>query len=772
MSNGRKTLGFSRLLGMNAGAGRSNQQRFHPEAYDGAFFVISRAFTPAAMCTSIFALMAAASPTLAQTSRSEPTTVDEIIVTASKRDTRLRDFAGGIAAQTGEQLEAVGAQSNSDYLGRLPGVVFNSGVSGQSTAVIRGVGTTGGLDQGQGPTGWYLNDVPLTEPGYAVGIPDIDTFDLQRVEVLRGPQGTLFGSSSLGGAINYITKPADASGFDAAVEVGARSVRHADGDTGYSAKGMVNIPLIEDRLALRLVGSTRMDPGYLDNRGTDEKGSTDITVSGLRGSLAYVLDDTTRMTLTAMYQKNHTDDSPTAHANQGKYAKFSFFPTESDYDVRIISGRYEKELSFGSITAILSNSKKTHDLHSDVSLSNALRTHLPQGTPIRSNEVMDVTMNSGEVRFASNAGDRFDYLIGAMFTVTDMDTRTFTSAPGGTEAARKAQPGAEYDDTDNFSRIFSHREGKEYALFGEMNFHFAQDWTATLGGRLFSSEYSVKFDRYGYSYTPSQHPDPFEVSGDGFVPKFSLKYRPSSDFTAYGVISKGFRLGNPNTIYPCDCDFNTPAGWSSDTLWNYELGIRAGMLDNRLQLDSSLFYIDWSDIQVRLMRPDNATYGTNAGSARIYGLETSISLYLTDDLSWQTNLTLMDAKLTQDVLNASPVLRDGYKLPGASDVQLANTVTWRLPVSDFEPTFILQHRYLSEAPMTISEQTSMVGGYHQIDLRLNLKLQNIGLSLYGTNLTNEYAAAFGYGVSTVPEYGRQEFLIRPRTIGFNLNWSY
>ncbi|KAK0350587.1 hypothetical protein LTR94_028418, partial [Friedmanniomyces endolithicus] len=206
--------------------------------------------------TSALALIAAASPSLAQT-QAAPTaqdsaSVDDIIVTANKRNTRLRDFAGGISAQTGEQLEAVGAQSNADYLGRLPGVVFNSGVSGQSTVVIRGTGTTGGLDQGQGPTGWYLNDVPLTEPGYAVGIPDIDTFDLERVEVLRGPQGTLFGSSSLGGAVNYITKQADASGFDAGLEVGARSVRHADGDTGYQVKGMINIPLIEDKLAVRV----------------------------------------------------------------------------------------------------------------------------------------------------------------------------------------------------------------------------------------------------------------------------------------------------------------------------------------------------------------------------------------------------------------------------------------------------------------------------------------------------------------------------------------
>lgn len=725
-------------------------------------------------CCSAAVLFTVAFPAFAQNAPdpADASSVDDVIVTASKRDSRLKDFAGGIAAQSGAQLEAVGAQSNADYLGRLPGVIFNSGVSGQSTAVIRGVGTTGGLDQGQGPTGWYLNDVPLTEPGYAVGIPDIDTYDLQRVEVLRGPQGTLFGSSSLGGAINYITRMADPSAFDAGLDVGARTVEHADGDIGYAVKGMVNIPIIQDELAVRLVGNVRMDPGYLDNKGTGKKGSTDVTVGGLRGSAVWIPDDATRMSLLAMYQRNHTDDALYAHSNQGEYAKYSVFPAESDYDVRLISGRYERDLGFGDLTAILSNSHKTHDLHSDVSLSNALRTSLPAGTPIDSNEVMDITMNTGELRFASKPGDRFDYLIGGMFTVTDMSSHTFSSAPGGTAAAKLRQPTAEYDDSDNFSRIFSDRDGEEYAVFGEANFYFANDWTATVGGRLFDSTYSVRFDRYGFGYTPSQHPDRYEIKENGFVPKFALRYRPNNDFTAYAVASNGFRLGNPNTIYPCSCDFVTPAGWESDSLWNYELGMRTGLLGGKIQLDTSVFYIDWSNIQVRLTRPDNTSYGTNAGSARIYGLESAVTINFTDDLQLQTNLTLLDAKLTKTVLTATPVLYEGYTLPGASDVQVSNTLTWSLPISTLKPTLIFQHRYLSDAPETIAEQNTKVGGYHQIDLRLNLRHENLGFSIYGTNLTDEYAAAFGYGTSATAQYGRQEFLIRPRTVGFSLSWDY
>ena len=119
--------------------------------------------------------------------------VEEVVV-IGKRGQSLSNIAGGASAISGDTLSKLGAESYADYLGKLPGVVFNAGPSGNSTAVIRGVGTTAGLDQGQGPTGYYINEIPLSEPGYAVSIPDIDTFDVARVEVLRGPQGTLYGA--------------------------------------------------------------------------------------------------------------------------------------------------------------------------------------------------------------------------------------------------------------------------------------------------------------------------------------------------------------------------------------------------------------------------------------------------------------------------------------------------------------------------------------------------------------------------------------------------
>ncbi|MFT3761498.1 MAG: TonB-dependent receptor [Pseudoxanthomonas sp.] len=472
-----------------------------------------------------------------------------------------------------------------------------------------------------------------------------------------------------------------------------------------------------------------------------------------------------------MYQIHKGDDQNYAHSAQGKYARNTLFLTKADYDISLFTARLEHAFDGADLTAILSSDKKTHEMHSDISRTSALRTLLPAGTPIDSIEYFDIDMRTAEVRLASPSGGRWEWLVGGMYTTADRNTRTVTYAEGAYEILSALRPAADYDGTDNVNRAYGIADGKESAFFGEVGLNFSDAWNLTVGGRLFKSNYEIKIDRYGYSYYPSQHPDPYKIDEDGFVPKVSLRYRPTSDTTWYTVASKGFRLGNPNTIYPCACDFVTPEGWKSDKLWNYELGLRTNFLDRRLLLDAALFYIDWEDIQVRLLRPDNTTYGTNAGKARIYGLESSVSFDFTPDVNWRTNLTLLDAKLDEDVLTASPVLRKGQRLPGASDVQLSNTLTWHFDTA-WQPSLVFQHRYLSDAPQILSDPVATVAGFNQFDLRLNLRHGNVGYSIWGTNLTNKYVPLFGYGTSTLAVIGRSEYLLRPRTLGITVSWKY
>jgi iron complex outermembrane receptor protein len=693
--------------------------------------------------------------------------LEEMVVTATKRRERLRDLAGAASATSGVQLSAIGAQSNADYLGRLPGIVFNEGTSGQSTVTIRGIGTTAGVDQGQGPTGYFINEVPLSEPSYASGIPDIDTLDLDRVEVLRGPQGTLFGSSSLGGAVNYIVKTADSGQFDAATETTVRSIDHSGGDVSYTAKAMFNLPLITDKLAVRIVGSTRNDAGYVDNVGTRVDGSNDTEVNGVRGSIVFSPSAMTSLSLFSLYQENQLDDFQTVQSTYGPYRRSTRFPVPSQYTIELHSLRLEQDVSFADLTVLASTHDKDHILDSDVSLSNAVRNFVPNG--VLSREDFTTTMRTVEARLSSKDDGALKWVFGAMYSDTESKVATLSIAPGGGNAlAARYNPALLLGDL--FNRSYSFRDGYEKALFGEASLTFATDWTLTLGGRLFDTRYALRLERYGIQaptgpvFIPER-----EALGDGFVPKISVAYRPNLDHTLYALASKGFRFGNPNTVVDLP-GFDTPTSWDSDKLWNYELGSHSMLMGGLLQIDASVFYIDWQDIQVRLVRPDNLTYGTNAGTARSRGVELAAAIRPIDPLTFTTNITYLDAELTETVTIASPPLLDGTQLPGASQWQISNTLTYNFDKA-LAPSVILSHRYLSDAPETLQQQDVRVAGYNQFDVRTNFDLGRFDLGLFVTNLTDRRAVTFGYGISATGT-GRNEFITRPRTFGMTLNWSF
>jgi iron complex outermembrane receptor protein len=230
----------------------------------------------------------------------------EIIVTAAKIGLPAREIAGSVTQVTGKELEEVGAQSFADYLTRIPGVVLNAGVPGLSTATIRGISTTTALDQGQGTTGYFLNDVPLTEPNFAVGIADIDAFDVNNIAVLRGPQGTLFGAASLGGAINYEAERPYLREFQARVQttVATASV----GAASESGKLMVNVPIVTDRLAVRGVFVYRDDGGYISNIGTGKRNSNDTIIEGGRIEVTWNPTDQTHLNYLYLKQQEDTRD--------------------------------------------------------------------------------------------------------------------------------------------------------------------------------------------------------------------------------------------------------------------------------------------------------------------------------------------------------------------------------------------------------------------------------------------------------------------------------
>ncbi|MBC7942366.1 MAG: TonB-dependent receptor [Chitinophagaceae bacterium] len=701
------------------------------------------------------------------------------MVITSKRQQQPRDVAGSVSAVTGAQLEATGAQSLADYIQGQPGVVFNSYQPGVSHVVVRGIATSSGNVQGQGTTGYFLNEVPLTEPGFTIVVPDIDTFDLDRVEVLRGPQGTLFGSASMGGAVQYIANLADARAFDAAAEATLSRTRNAK--LGFGAKVMLNVPIQQDMLALRAVAQYRRDPGYLDNIGTGQNGSNKSVLTGGRFSAVLTPSRDTKLTWLSLIQDTDSDDNAYRIQGLGDLQRNTAIPEFTNTRVGVHSLRLDQELGWARLTALAAHQEKRQDWRFDFTPIRRFYNadlDLNLTSPLYINSGGDSRSNSLELRLASPAGGVVEWLVGAMLFDTKKDLYEQIGAQGASaafDASSMFGPGSGSviaPDGEIFNAFYSKVAGKESALFGEATYAFAPRWKLTGGGRLFRTKVDITSTQVGFSTYPGAPTiSPSTTSESGFNPKLSLAYTASPDLMVYGLASEGFRFGTPNT--PGLSAHPIPAGSGSDSLRNYELGARSRWDEGRLLLDATLFYIDWRDIQLRLQTPDFFNYATNGGKAHSAGIEVSAKWRPTQSLDWQTSVTWQRARLDEDLVvlfyGTAP---KGSPLPGSADWTVSNLFSYRF-AGAYAPTLTVSHQFVSGG---LSDLNSAVpgatpnrqGNYNQFDARFRMSFGNTDVTAFGTNLTDKRGVT-----RTVSETnGVGEGILRPRTFGMTMNWRH
>ena len=696
---------------------------------------------------------------------------NEIVVTAAKREQSVRDVTGSVSAVSEATLQKLNAQSLSDYITRVPGVVFNDYQPGVSEVVIRGIASTTYHEANQATTGYYLNEIPLIEPGFPLLIPDIDSFDISRVEVLRGPQGTLFGSSSLGGAINYVVNEADASGFDVGAEGQIASTKGA-GEASYAAKAMINVPIVTDKLAVRLVALQRVDAGYLNNTLLGEKGSNDLRVRGLRGSIVFTPTDATRISALSMYQEYDLDDQTYVLFGPPKtFDRATNVAEYQDTDVMLHSLRIEQDLGFATLTAVGSYTEKNADLAFDNSIfgGNDPRTNTPELASSRGKSKTDYA----ELRLASPDEGRFRWLLGANYT--RLRSRgvdgTFIEGIGDYIDANPGQfggrPGSELAPGDLATRTVSSNRVTEKAIFGEASFDILDTLTLTVGGRLFEYKTQPRLQ-----YLPNANLiAPFDFSpaaskDSDFIPKVSLTYKPSDDFMIYALYSEGFRIGGAN-VYAAATP-GLPLTFESDTTKNYEVGTRFDFIDGAASVDLTVYHIDWGNIQARLFTPVNFdAYTINGGGADIDGIELSLTLRPTRNLTFASNVSYNDARLSSllpDSFAPGGGYAKGTQLPGASDWTLSNTIDLNFPDSPLKPRFGIAHRYLSAAPVAFGA-TLEKGDFHIIDLNASVAVgDRIELGLFAKNLFNQY------GILNAP-FSFAGSVARPRTIGASLRFS-
>lgn len=730
--------------------------------------------------TSLLAIVASllcAAPAIAQTAPLPPAEdgVDDrsrdIVVTATKRNEEAGNIAGSVSAITEEALQDLNAQSLSDYITRVPGVVFNDYQPGVSEVVIRGVASTTYHEANQATTGYYINQIPLVEPGFPLVIPDIDSFDVKQVEVLRGPQGTLFGSSSLGGAVNYVVNEADTSKFDVGAEGILASTRRA-GEASYAVKGMVNLPIVKDRLAVRVVALQRFDAGYLDNTGTGEDGSNDLRVRGLRGSIVWTPSEGTTVSALGLYQEYDLDDQTYVlfGADLKTFARSTNVDEFQDTDIQLYSLRLDQDLGFADLTALASYTEKRANLAFDDSVF--LGIDARTGTAQLSSSTGTSKTDYAELRLASNGDGPFTWLIGGNYTRLRSDSTdgAFLEGIGAYIDANPDQFGGQSSSTiapgDFLRRTVSSSRVREIALFGEASYTIADVVTLTVGGRLFEyqSRPRLQFLPNAALVAPFDYQPGAQKQSD-FIPKASIAYKPNDLFTAYALYSEGFRIGGINVFAAAA---GTPLDFASDSTKNYEIGTKFDLVPDQMSFDIAVFHIDWDDIQSRLFVPVTFdAYTTNGGGADIDGVELTLNFRPSRNLSYSASVTYNDARLSAllpDSFAAGGGYAKGTRLPGASDWILSQQLDFELRDSALRPRIGVAHRYLSEAPVAFGAVLQK-GDYHLVDINASLRVTDqIEAGVFAKNIFDEY------GILNAP-FSFAGSVNRPRTLGASLRFA-
>ena len=630
---------------------------------------------------------------LAQAQSASSRSIDEIVVTASKRgDQFIQDVPVTIQAISGDRLQEIGALDFNDYFRQIPGLSVNDQGPGHKTYIIRGISSSGA-----GTVGLYFDETIITgeylssEGGRQ---PDIRMFDMNRIEVLKGPQGTTFGSSSLSGTIRWMPNRPDLSEFDA--EVGATLSSTNDASfPSWTVDAMVNVPIVADRFAMRVAATAIDKEGYIDTRFAEDVNGDES--EAVRAMFALQATDNLSLSLTAMTQHSETDgrnghmdlliDLPVSPSLNGGPAPsdhwnntLSAEPFEDDIDLFNLKGEYTAD--WGTITATGSILDRETDFFRDASAEIEIITGLTfpadgsgQTTII---QPQDRKLTSGELRFASAWDGPVQVLLGGF---TQEEERDFQSAVFTVDPASGEVTGS---STALLDRLV-HTEITEKAVFGEMTWQATDQLALTGGVRWFDFDLDELATAVtGFPGTPGSGPGtPLASDESDSIFKFNIAYNFDDDMLGYATFSQGYRAGGTNDQTAASlAGVTIPPGFGSDSVDNFEIGLKSTLMEQKLVFNASVFFMDWTDIQVtqRAVAPGGLqfAYRGNGGAAEVKGLELELQSYFSESLQLGATFGYTKAELTEDLPIVSDGL-DGDTLPYVPEISFSLNGRYEFP---------------------------------------------------------------------------------------------
>ena len=715
--------------------------------------------------------------------------IEEVIVSAQKKSENLQNVPISVTTLSSDELDSLNIKDFADYVLQLPAASAVQRRPGQGQIFMRGISDGGNVNQSlQGPAvAIYLDESPVTMIGDNL---DVHVYDIERVESLTGPQGTLYGAASQAGNLKIITKK-PSSEFDSGFNLSAESTRGGDGST--MVEGFVNIPLSQNA-ALRFVGFNDRDGGFIDsvndsitypvsgitrsNEVFVEDNFNDSVKEGYRAALRVDLNESWQIDVNYMGQETSTNGVWDHNPDElGEYNVSRFYDDKTHDEWTRFSATVTGDLGFADLTFTTSSLERDFEVLSDYShyaIDGFVEGYYTCYTyyfgpcvdpSIQFENDTHQEYDTTEIRLSSKEGEKLNWIIGAFQTenVTEYDSQWHVPAINPAAAV----PGSKdlYYQTDQV------RAEEESAVFGEIYYQINDKMELTLGHRKFDSETTLK-GFVGTVWWPNYilgsttRPDNVNSLYDGSdsISKINLSYQVDNNSMIYITRSEGYRPGGANRTTQLG------ATYDADFLTSTEFGFKSISMDGRLRLNAAMYQMDWDDIQLGWFDSSISLLGLvdNIGKANSNGFEIDAKYILSDTVSVALGYANNEAVLKEDyVLRGVVEAKDGQDLPFTPDTKYNVTIN-----VDTGESSSLQFNYVFVDEMwndLFYSDREMQDSYGIANLSFTTQVgDNSSMQIYMDNIFDEVAQLY----INSEDIQRLTTVNRPTTVGVKFSWKY
>lgn len=675
--------------------------------------------------------------------------VERVVVTATKLDEVAETAPHSVAVALGDQMQAFHVEGTHDLTTEFAGLTATNLGPGEDKLFVRGLTDSVLPGLSESVVGVYMDDSPIAADAPD---PNLRLVDVDRVEVLRGPQGSLYGAGALTGLVRIVTREPVFDAFE--LSAGGDASLTFGGTPSESAQVVINLPLIENELAVRIAAYTDTLGGYVNELRFQRKDTNETRIGGLRAAAAWQPVSEWTLSAHVAYQRTRSDDSQYYDENLGADKRDNFLYEPHSDGFLLASLTAKGTLGRAELTSNTAFVNREFRDRFDATLAWPQLTGLPLG-PSPFDYARSIRAFTHETRLSSTEDATWQWVLGIFLSHEDEDFRSTLFGPGPDGTIVNGRSEAREDRTN------------DAAVFGQMTYNFSEELSISAGARAFDASHNVSAQVSGLLAATPQFRG--SNSQQGFAPQLTIAYRPNYNATFYVGYSEGYRLGGLNVDGPQNASGENEPTFDSDTLRNFEAGAKLRFFGGRVLTNAAVYFAEWRNVQTDQIASDGAFYILNAGDVRDLGAELEGSAEVLPNLHLSGNVFWNNPGFTDT--NPLLVTTEG-SLPGAPAVSFGISARYDHRLSaDADAFAALEYSYVGSSHLGFSETSPPMGNYQLMNLRLGILRGHWQAIVFAENLTNDRGNTFAFGNPFSLPFERQITPPRPRTIGISLDWN-